>query len=187
MVTAWWSHQCALAGKAHHLAFVRARTLCMSPGTDPLACLASSSSRSDLGGLRQPNPNLYVWWRNPTCSCFPVSLVNLCWVVPRGCLLSEQRLMQLHLCQMGGQNAQSGHLNAQITFLCKKFFEVGLFPTWPCLYTHKSFLLVWAGSALKLSKFPSSVWHGGELASWLRVYVCNGGALLFECSFYVSK
>lgn len=38
--------------------------------------------------------------------------------------------MQPHLCQMGVQNAQSGHLSAQITFVCKRFFEVGLFPTW---------------------------------------------------------
>lgn len=99
--------------------------------------------------------------------------------------------MHPHLCQMSGQNAQSGDLNAQITFVCKKVLQSKAIPHMAaangCLYTHKSFLLLWAGSALKLSKFPSSVWHGGELASWLRVVVCNGGALLFECSFYVSK
>lgn len=76
------------------------------------------------------NPNIYVWWRSPTLSCSSVSLVNLCCMVPQGCLLSEQRLMHPHLCQMSGQNAQSGDLNAQITFVCKKFFKVRLFPTW---------------------------------------------------------
>lgn len=118
---AWSSLQCPAATRVHHLAFVRARAQCMSQGSGPLACLASSSGWSDVRGHRQPNPNLQRTFDREVL----LSHGSLChwWICAawshRGVYCLSKGLMQPHLCQMGRQNAWSGHLNAQITFVCK--------------------------------------------------------------------